>query len=112
MTNLLKLSKRARSPDQERSKAAISTVIPTVKSPGLTAAVLKGLWVVTVLVWPILKWVISLDCALQLVRMIYHWETLGVYAGWDFLLHFAALAALACLLCFALQAKRHLIFSR
>ncbi|MDO8773520.1 MAG: KleE stable inheritance protein [Burkholderiaceae bacterium] len=32
----------------------------------------------------------------QLVRMIYHWETPGVYAGWDFLLHFAALAALAC----------------
>lgn len=96
MPNLLKFSKRARSPDQERSKAAISIAIPTVKSPGLTAAVLKGVWVVTVLVWPILKWVISFDCALQLVRMIYHWETPRVYAGWDFLLHFAALTALTC----------------
>jgi hypothetical protein len=78
---------------------------PSAHAQAQTAAVLKGVWIVTVLVWPILKWMISLDCALQLVRMIYHWETPGVYAGWDFLLHFAALAALACLLCFALQAK-------
>ena len=96
MTNLIKFSKRARSPDQDRPKAAISIAIPSVKSPGLTAAVLKCVWVVTVLVWPILKWVISLDCVLQLVRMIYHWETPGVYAGWTFLLHFAALTALIC----------------
>jgi hypothetical protein len=28
--------------------------------------------------------------------MIYHWETPRVYAGWDFLLHFATLTALTC----------------
>lgn len=96
MTNILKLAKRTRSSDQDRPKAVISIAMPTVKTPGIQAAVLKGVWVVTVLVWPILKWVISLDCALQLVRMIYHWGSPGVYAGWTFLLHFAVLTVLTC----------------
>ena len=55
---------------------------------------LKAVWVTTVLVWPILKWVIALDCVFQLVRMIYHWNTSGMYAGWTFMLHFAVLTAL------------------
>ena len=66
MTNILKFAKRTRSSDQDRPKAVISIAMPTVKTPDILAAVHKG-------VWPILKWMISLDCALQLVRMIYHW---------------------------------------
>jgi hypothetical protein len=46
------------------------------------------------LLWPLLKLVISLDCVYQLGRMLYYWNTPGVYAGWTFLMHFAVLTAL------------------
>jgi hypothetical protein len=35
------------------------------------------------------------DCTFfQFVRMLYHWNTPGVYAGWSFLAYFAALTAI------------------
>lgn len=55
---------------------------------------LKFVWVVVVLLWPILKWVVSIDCVVQLLRTMYYWNTAGVHAGWTFALHFAALTAL------------------
>lgn len=60
----------------------------------LFAPVLRFVWVVTVLVWPILKWVVSITVFFQFIRMVYHWNTPGVYAGWTFLAYFAALVAL------------------
>ncbi|EHW7386046.1 protein kleE [Escherichia coli] len=72
---------------------------PNKPAPRLTvAAVLNGLlrfvWVVTVLVWPVAKWIISIDVFFQFLRMFYHWDTPGVHAGWTFLAHFAVLTAL------------------
>lgn len=96
MTNSLKFAKRARSCDQDTPKTRISLAVPRVKTPGAESAVLKAVWVIIALVWPMLKWVIALDCALQLVRMIYHWNSPGVYAGWTFLLHFGVLTAFTC----------------
>ncbi|MFN7836030.1 MAG: KleE stable inheritance protein [Burkholderiaceae bacterium] len=92
MTNVIKF------PGQDQStQEAMNDAVALVQKPGgagVTTAVLKGVWVVTVLIWPILKWVVSLDCVYHLVRMIYHWNTPGVYEGWTFTLHFAALTAL------------------
>jgi hypothetical protein len=58
------------------------------------AGLVKFVWVATVLVWPILKWVLSIATFFQFVRMLYHWNTPGVYAGWSFLAYFAVLTAI------------------
>lgn len=57
-------------------------------------ALLSVIWAVTVLVWPLLKWVLSIEIFFQMLRMFYHWNTPGMYAGWTFLLHFSVLVAL------------------
>jgi hypothetical protein len=64
------------------------------KGKALLAGLVRLIWVVTVLVWPVLKWIVSIEVFFQFVRMIYHWDTPGVYAGWTFLVHFAVLTAL------------------
>lgn len=61
---------------------------------------LSAVWVVTVLTWPLLKWLVSLDVALQFFRMLYHWNTAGAHAGWTFVLHFGVLFALTCFVAF------------
>ena len=61
---------------------------------GLVAGLVKFVWVATVLVWPVLKWVLAIITFFQFVRMLYHWNTPGVYAGWSFLAYFAALTAI------------------
>jgi hypothetical protein len=92
MTNIIKFPRQAQAAEEAPKKAAAPVQKPA--GAGIGAAVLKGVWVVTVLVWPILKWVVALDCVYQLVRMLYHWNTPGVYAGWTFMLHFSVLTAL------------------
>ncbi|WP_322075521.1 KleE stable inheritance protein [Burkholderia cenocepacia] len=67
---------------------------PRAEGAGVLAAIIKAVWVVVVLVWPILRWVIALDVVFQLVRMLWLWHTPGAHAGWAFLLHFAVLTAL------------------
>lgn len=92
MTNIIKFPRQADAAVEVEPKVPV--LMPKVKGPGVGATVVKGVWVFTVLVWPILKWIISIDCFFQIIRMIYHWETPGVYAGWTFLFHFAVLTAL------------------
>ncbi len=74
---------------------------PVLKSPQLNkvkssfgSSIIKIIWAFSVLVWPILKWVISIDCAFQFIRMLYFWNTAGHYAGAIFLLHFFVLTFL------------------
>jgi len=55
---------------------------------------LKGLWVLTVLLWPLLKYVVILDCVFQFFRMLWFWNTPGTFAGFNFIFHFAILVAL------------------
>lgn len=90
MTNIINFPRRIKPDIGDAPKVAPATP----DTAGIGAAVVKGLWVVTVLVWPILKWVVSIDCFFQLIRMIYHWDTPGVHAGLTFLAHFAVLTAL------------------
>jgi hypothetical protein len=61
---------------------------------GIGNVAVKVVWICTVVVWPFLKWVISIDCVFKLIRMLYYWHTPGVHAGATFLLHYSVLILL------------------
>lgn len=54
---------------------------------------MRGVWIGFVLLWPFLKWVVSIDVFIQFILMFARWDTAGSYAGWNFLAHFAVLVA-------------------
>jgi len=94
MTNIIKFpTKKIQSVGfvQDRSTNQLNVIAKSVFD-----RVIRFVWVVTVLTWPIFKWVLSLDILFQMFRMIYHWNTPDVYAGWNFLMHFSMLTALTC----------------
>ncbi len=64
------------------------------KNHSLFSGLIKIIWVPVVIIWPILKWVISLDVLFQFVRMFVLWDTPGAYPGWTFAIHFGVLTAL------------------
>jgi hypothetical protein len=74
---------------------------PVLKSPqrnkvksSFGNGVIKIIWAFSVLTWPILKWIVSIDCVFQFIRMLYFWNAAGHYAGAIFLLHFSVLTFL------------------
>jgi len=92
MTNIIKFpAKKTQSVDSVQDK---STNRLNVTTNAVFGCVIRFVWVVTVLTWPVFKWVLSLDILFQMFRMIYHWNTPDVYAGWNFLMHFSVLTAL------------------
>ena len=96
MSNIIKfprLTKPPPDPVDPTPTAASLPVPPKSKGRGFVAALVRFVWVATVLVWPILKWVAAIEVFFQFVRMLYHWNTPGVHAGWTFLLHFTVLTA-------------------
>lgn len=79
----------------EPPKATVQAApAPKAQGGGILAGIVKAAWVVTVLVWPFLRWIVALDVVVQFVRMLWNWHTPGTYPGWNFLLHFAVLTAL------------------
>ncbi len=92
MTNIIQFPRtnKASIPIEQEVAAPVSKP----ETPDMGAALVKGIWVFTVLVWPLLKWIISIDCFFQLVRMMYYWNTPRMHAGWTFIVHFAVLTAL------------------
>ena len=96
MSNIVKFPRVRKLPSNKEEKIAAPPTAPALKSrgPGLINGLVKFLWVTTVLVWPILKWVLSIITFFQFVRMLYHWDTPNVYAGWSFLLYFTVLTAI------------------
>ncbi|MGK9145818.1 protein kleE [Xanthomonas euvesicatoria] len=96
MSNIVKFPKEGKPPAPEPVQPAApgaTTAAFKAEGRGLVAGVVKFVWVTTVLVWPVLKWVLSIITFFQFVRMLYHWNTPGVYASWSFLAYFAALTA-------------------
>lgn len=67
---------------------------PAATANKIMMGLLGVVWLITTLAWPLLKWVIAIDVTFQFLRMLYHWDTPGVYAGFTFLLHFFAFAGL------------------
>ena len=74
---------------------------PVLRSPQATKAKpdyvnggIKLFWVIGVLAWPLIKWVLSIDCVVQFLRMLYFWNSTGHNGGAIFLLHFRLADAL------------------
>ena len=55
---------------------------------------MRILWVLVVLLWPLLKWIMSIDCVIQLMLTIYRWHNTPIHAAFTFGIHFGALAAM------------------
>ena len=81
MTNIIKFPGKAEAPAEVAPEpAAQEKPAPAAPRRGLFAPVVKAVWVVVVLVWPLLKWIVSIDVFFQFIRMDYHWNTPGVFA--------------------------------
>jgi len=78
MSNIIKF------PDQHYPRLKLKP-----KILGFGKALLRNCWVCTVLMWQFMKFILSVDCTVQLIRVFYYWNTPGEYAGWTFILHFS-----------------------
>jgi hypothetical protein len=94
MTNIIKFPKSKGIAIPRAPTSAESVNSNGAKGKVLFAGLVKVIWFAVVLVWPILKWVLSIEVFFQMLRMFYHWNTPGIHAGWTFMLHFAVLSAL------------------
>lgn len=93
MTKILQFPAGGNSPTpSEESKNDDSAAAPQqrkhTKAASVAKGMLKGLWVLTGLTWPLLRRVFALDLVFQFVRMLWHWNTPGLHAGWTFMLHY------------------------
>lgn len=90
--NVINFPKRpAPSADAPPDAAARSTGGNKVKEA--LAGVLRGIWMLFILLWPLLKLVLTIDVLWQFGRMCWYWDTPGMHAGWTFSLHFFLLSA-------------------
>lgn len=51
-------------------------------------------WFVVALCWTVMRFILPVVVFWQFLRMIWFWDTPGVYAGWQFLAYFAGYTAL------------------
>jgi uncharacterized membrane protein len=99
MSNIVKFPKSA------RPQVAVANTAPTAMTRtrgfrrvlgGVVTFLDRTVWIVALLLWPLIKFVGVICLMIQFVRMLYHWNTPGMHAGWTFILLFAGLAALNC----------------
>jgi hypothetical protein len=65
-----------------------SLKLPKAKKRNIGSTLIKIVWVLTVLLFPLLELILLLDCVFQFFRMLYYWNTKEVHAGLIFVLHF------------------------
>lgn len=98
MSNIIKFPKVGNSPPEPApDPVSVESAVPGATAPGLRrfwSGLVKFVWVATVLVWPVLKWAVSIYVFFLFVRMFYYWNTPDVHAGWEFLAGFSALTAI------------------
>jgi hypothetical protein len=63
-------------------------------SSNIGSTFIKVIWVLVVLIFPLVEWIIALDCVFQFLRMLYYWNEKGIHAGVTFSFHFIGYAAL------------------
>ncbi|MGK5079104.1 KleE stable inheritance protein [Janthinobacterium sp. HLX7-2] len=61
--------------------------VPPIPEKG--PSIRQIVWVLTVLCWPLLRFVMVCDVLFQLLRALVLWDTPGTHAGWTFTLHYA-----------------------
>lgn len=76
--------------------APAAPAAPASRLKKVLPAISRAAWTATVLMWPVLRWVVSIDVFIRLLVMLYQWDAPESYAGWTFLLHAAVLVALTC----------------
>ncbi len=95
MARILKFPSGQEAP---KAKPVPAEPVPVVAQPPMAKKIgerlLRGVWIGVVLVWPVLKWIVSIDVFIQMILMFARWDTPGSYAGWTFLAHFAVLTGL------------------
>jgi hypothetical protein len=98
MSNIIKFPVKAKPSAQAAPQLVASQHKPMRDAPRLTLFehVMRVIWLLVVLTWPLVSWVGSIYVFFQFLRMLYHWNTPGSYAGWSFLAHFAVLVVLMC----------------
>ena len=74
--------------------ASTKTAPVASRSGSVWSSVVQWLWLVLVVLWPFLKWPASIFVFVQLMVMWARWDTPGSYAGWSFLISFAALSGI------------------
>jgi len=100
MSNIIKFPKKFKQPSAPVSVKRPAVVKKASYMGWLLTGMVKVIWMIAVLVWPVLRWVLSIVTFLHLLRVFYHWDTPGAYAGWTFLAHFVALTALTLFVAF------------
>ena len=58
-----------------------SLKLPKAKKRNIGSTLIKIVWVLTVLLFPLLELILLLDCVFQFFRMLYYWNTKEVHAG-------------------------------
>ena len=98
MSNIIKFPRVCRevpgTQRQEMPKPAATARARRGKGSRFLTGLFGGIWLFTVLLSPLLQWVLKYDVVFQLIRMLYYWNTPGMHAGWTFLLHFGAMTSL------------------
>lgn len=56
----------------------------------------RFVWLIIVLVWPILRWIAAFDVTLQALRMLLLFSKVGFFLDWIFITHFLGFTALLC----------------
>lgn len=92
MSNIIKFPRASKRPTETREKGDLQPTKLEEKQVA-DAHVVRWGWILFVLVWPVARWIIAIDVFIQFVRMMIHWSTPGMNAGWVFLGHFAVLVA-------------------
>jgi len=71
--------------------------LPGVQNMGtpniLLTRLINALWILTLILWPFLRWIMALDVAFQGFRMAFTWSDPGAHAGVTFIGHFLFFAA-------------------
>jgi hypothetical protein len=98
MSNIIKFPSKVKSSAQAAPQPVVGQHKPMLDVSRLTLfeKVMRVIWLLVVLTWPLVSWAGSIYVFFQFLRMLYHWNTPGSYAGWSFLAHFAMLVVLVC----------------
>lgn len=77
-----------------RIAAAPNRQRPKVFACRFLSMVVRLIWLLAVMTWPVLRWIVSLDVTIHFFRMLVIFADKGIYADWTFILHFSCFVAL------------------
>jgi len=92
MTNVYPFTGQRKLPTAVNSSVVTAPTAPVKEMKG--GGVYQWVYLVVTLLSPLLRWVLYVDVTYQFFRMLYYWDTPGMFAGWVFALHFAMLTGL------------------